>query len=167
MNWRVLAALGVALCVGAISAYLAFRLSSPGPTTGQMRLNHVGINVANFDEALDFYTKKMGYRRAFAIPDAPGQPRAVYLQVSRETFVELLEATSARPAGFIHVGFEVNDMSAAIAKLKALNVKVAQSRVGRTKATVAEVEVPDGVNVELLEFGPDSMQRKAMEYWTP
>jgi len=132
-----------------------------------MRLNHVGINVANFDEALDFYTKKMGYRRAFAIPDAPGQPRAVYLQVSRETFVELLEATSARPAGFIHVGFEVNDMSAAIAKLKALNVKVAQSRVGRTKATVAEVEVPDGVNVELLEFGPDSMQRKAMEYWTP
>jgi len=58
-------------------------------------------------------------------------------------------------------------MSAAIAKLKALNVKVAQSRVGRTKATVAEVEVPDGVNVELLEFGPDSMQRKAMEYWTP
>jgi catechol 2,3-dioxygenase-like lactoylglutathione lyase family enzyme len=66
-----------------------------------MRLNHVGINVANFDEALDFYTKKMGYRQAFAIPDAPGQPRAVYLQVSRETFVELLEATSARPAGFI------------------------------------------------------------------
>ena len=132
-----------------------------------MRLNHVGISVANMEEAIDFYTKKMGYRLAFAIPDAPGQPRAVYLQVSRETFVELLEATSARPAGFIHVGFEVNDMSAAIAKLKALNVKVAQSRVGRTKATVAEVEVPDGVNVELLEFGPDSMQRKAMEYWTP
>src|SRR4026209_2809571 len=136
MNWRVLAALGVALCVGAISAYLAFRLSSPGPTTGQMRLKHGGINVANFDEALDFYTKKMGYRRAFAIPDAPGQPRAVYLQVSRETFVELLEATPARPPGFVHVGFEVDDMNAHAARLKAANVNMASSRVGRTKATV-------------------------------
>jgi hypothetical protein len=46
----------------------------------------------------------MGYRLAFTIPDASGQPRAVYLQVSRETFVELLEATPARPPGFVHVG---------------------------------------------------------------
>jgi hypothetical protein len=50
--------------------------------------------------------------------------------------------------------------------LKQANVKVAQPRVGSTKATVAEVEVPDGVNVELLQFGPESMQRKAIEAWT-
>jgi catechol 2,3-dioxygenase-like lactoylglutathione lyase family enzyme len=131
-----------------------------------MRLNHVGISVANMDEAIDFYTKRMGYRLAFTIPDAPGQPRAVYLQVSRETFVELLEATPARPPGFVHVGFEVDDMNGVAARLKQANVKVAQPRVGRTKATVAEVEVPDGVNVELLQFGPESMQRKAIEAWT-
>ena len=51
------------------------------------------------------------------------------------------------------------------ARLKRASVKVAQLRVGRTKATVAEVEVPDGVNVELLQFGPESMQRKAIEAW--
>jgi hypothetical protein len=65
-----------------------------------------------------------------------------------------------------HVGFEVDDMNASTARLKQSNVKVAQPRVGRTKATVAEVEVPDGVNVELLEFGPDSMQRKAIDSWS-
>lgn len=117
------------------------------------------------DQAIDFYTKKMGYRLAFAIPNAPGQPRAVYLQVNRETFVELLEATPQRPPGFVHVGFEVDDMNAMSARLRKANVQVAQPRVGRTKATVAEVEVPDGVNVELLQFGPDSMQRKAIESW--
>jgi catechol 2,3-dioxygenase-like lactoylglutathione lyase family enzyme len=108
----------------------------------------------------------MGFRQAFVIPDAPGQPRAAYLQVSRETFVELLEATSARPPGFVHVGFEVDDMNAAADRLKQDNVKVAQPRVGRTRATVAEVEVPDGVNVELLQFGPDSMQKQAIDSWS-
>ena len=44
-------------------------------------------------------------------------------------------------------------------------MKVASPRAGRTKATVAEVEVPDGVNVELLQFGPDSMQKQAIESW--
>ena len=56
-------------------------------------------------------------------------------------------------------------MEATSARLKKANVKLAQPRVGRTKATVAEVEVPDGVNVELLQFGPDSMQRKAIDSW--
>jgi len=85
--------------------------------------------------------------------------------VSRETFVELLEATPARPPGFVHVGFEVDDMNEAAARLQAANVKMAAPRAGRTRATVAEVEVPDGVNVELLQLGTDSMQRKAVEGW--
>ena len=163
MIWRFIAAF-VAVTAGAVAVYQVTRLS-PAPDQPPMRLNHVGISVANMEEAIDFYTKKMGYRLAFAIPDAPGQPRAVYLQVSRETFVELLTATPARPAGFVHVGFEVDDMDGVAARLTRANVKVAQPRVGRTKATVAEVEVPDGVNVELLQFGPGSMQRKAMESW--
>ena len=154
MYWKI---------AGAVAVYEATRVSPPERPS--IRLNHVGISVANMDQAIDFYTKKMGYRLAFAIPDAPGQPRAVYLQVNRETFVELLEATPQRPSGFVHVGFEVDDMSATSARLRNANVKVAQPRVGRTKATVAEVEVPDGVNVELLEFGPESMQRKAIESW--
>ena len=163
MYWKVIVAF-VAVTAGAVAAYQATRLS-PAPDQPPMRLNHVGISVANLDEAIDFYTKKMGYRLAFAIPDAPGQPRAVYLQVNRETFVELLEATPQRPPGFVHVGFEVDDMNGVTARLKRANINVAQARVGRTKATVAEVEVPDGVNVELLQFGPESMQRKAMDSW--
>ena len=162
MYWKVIAAF-VAAVAGAVAVYETTRLTPPD--TPPMRLNHVGISVANMDQAIDFYTKKMGYRLAFAIPNAPGQPRAVYLQVSRETFVELLEATPARPAGFVHVGFEVDDIAAVAGRLKSANVTVAQPRIGRTKATVAEVEVPDGVNVELLQFGPDSMQRKAINSW--
>src|SRR5262245_51558713 len=98
MLWKVFAVAFTACLLAGVIAYATLRLSlgatdSPPP----VRLNHVGISVANFDEALDFYTNKMGFRQAFTIPNAPGQPRAVYLQVSRETFVELLEATPQRP----------------------------------------------------------------------
>ena len=165
MFWKTFAAAFAACLIAGAIAYATLRTSLGTAPTPAVRLNHVGISVANFDEALDFYTAKMGFRLAFTIPDAPGQPRAAYLQVSRETFVELLEATPARPPGFVHVGFEVDDMNAAAARLKQANVKVAAPRVGRTKATVAEVEVPDGVNVELLQFGPESMQQEAIEAW--
>ena len=94
MYWKVIAAF-VAAVAGAIAVYEVTRL--PPPERPSIRLNHVGISVADMDQAIDFYTKKMGYRLAFAIPNAPGQPRAVYLQVNRETFVELLEATPQRP----------------------------------------------------------------------
>jgi catechol 2,3-dioxygenase-like lactoylglutathione lyase family enzyme len=164
MNWKTIAAVA-AVFVAGIAVGMWARSSPAAGDTPPIRLNHVGISVANMNEALDFYTKKMGYRQAFAIPDAAGQPRAVYLQVSRETFVELLEATPQRPPGFVHVGFEVDDITAAAERLKSANVTVAPPRVGRSKATVAEVEVPDGVNVELLQFGPESMQRKAIESW--
>ena len=163
MLWKVFAAAFVACLLAGVIAYATIRASLGPEPTPPVRLSHVGISVANFDEAVEFYTKKMGFRQAFSIPDAPGQPRAVYLQVSRETFVELLEATPARPPGFVHVGFEVDDMNAAAARLKQENVKVAPPRAGRTKATVAEVDVPDGVNVELLQFRPDSMQQQAID----
>ena len=165
MLWKTFAAAFAGCLLAAVIAFATLRASLGTTTTPTIRLNHVGISVANFDEALDFYTNKLGFRRAFTIPDAPGQPRAAYLQVSRETFVELLEATPQRPPGFVHVGFEVDDMNITAARLKDVNVKVAQPRVGRTKATVAEVEVPDGVNVELLQFGADSMQKHAMDSW--
>src|SRR5262245_43911492 len=107
MLWKVFgAAFAGCLLAGGI-AYAILRATLGTEITPPARLNHVGISVANLDEALEFYTKKMGFRQAFTIPDASGQPRAAYLQVSRETFVELLEATPQRPPGFVHVGFEV------------------------------------------------------------
>ena len=42
----------------------------------------------------------MGYREAFRVNDDKGQPRLVYMQISRNTFLELKQANAQRPAGF-------------------------------------------------------------------
>src|SRR3990172_11303935 len=67
-------------------------------------MNHVGINVPNIPEAVTYYTQKMGYGEAFRVYDDKGQPRLVYMQISKNTFLELNQANAQRPAGFTHYG---------------------------------------------------------------
>ncbi len=67
---------------------------------GVVMMNHVGISVPNIDEAVTYYTQKMGYREAFRVNDEKGQPRLVYMQISKNTFLELNPVTAQRPAGF-------------------------------------------------------------------
>jgi hypothetical protein len=55
---------------------------------GVVMMNHVGINVPNIPEAVTYYTQKMGYREAFRVNDDKGQPRLVYMQISRNTFLD-------------------------------------------------------------------------------
>ena len=63
---------------------------------GDNYVNHVGFAVDNFDEAFNFYTQKMGFREAFTVKDAAGKPQLAYVQVSRNTFVEIQQANANR-----------------------------------------------------------------------
>jgi catechol 2,3-dioxygenase-like lactoylglutathione lyase family enzyme len=128
-------------------------------------VNHVGISVEHFDEALAFYTQKMGFKEAFIVRDEKGQPVLGYVQVSRDTFVELLPANATRRPGLDHVGLHVNDIRATIATLKQRAVTVEDARVGRTQSLIANVTDPGGVRIELSQLPPESLQRKAMDSW--
>ena len=92
--------------------------------TGVVMMNHVGINVPNIAEAVTYYTQKMGYREAFRVPDDKGQPRLVYLHISKNTFLELGQANAQRPAGFTHYGLHVDNVAAAVAKFRKNGVRV-------------------------------------------
>lgn len=128
-------------------------------------VNHVGITVEHFDEALRFYTQNMGFREAFTVRDEKGQPVLAYVQVSRSTFVELQPAAADRRPGISHVGLEVDDIRATLARLAQHGVKVEEPRVSRTNSTIANAISPEGIRIELSELGPQSLQRKAINTW--
>jgi catechol 2,3-dioxygenase-like lactoylglutathione lyase family enzyme len=128
-------------------------------------VNHVGIVVEHFDEALAFYTQKMGFREAFTVRDDKGQPVLAYVQVSRNTFVELQPVTADRRPGINHVGLEVDNIQATIDRLKQHGVVVEDARVSRTNSKIANATDPNGVRIELSELPPGSLQRKAIEAW--
>jgi len=132
---------------------------------GVNNMNHVGIAVERFDEALAFYTQKMGFREAFTIRDEKGQPTLSYVQVSRDTFIELQPTNANRPAGLTHFGLHVQDLAATAATLKQRGVKIEEPRAGRADSMVANATDPGGIRIEIFQFGPESPQGKAINSW--
>jgi catechol 2,3-dioxygenase-like lactoylglutathione lyase family enzyme len=130
-----------------------------------LRLNHVGIYAKDFDESMRFYTQTMGFREAFTIKDKDGKPTLAYLQITRDTFLELAPATAERPVGLSHIGFWPEDLNATVAALRQRGIKVDDPRTGSTKTSITNVIDPNGVRLELLNFLPDSLPRKAMDSW--
>ena len=68
-----------------------------------LRLNHVGIYAKDYDESMRFYTQTIGLKEAFTIKDAAGKPTLSYLQITKDTFLEIAPATAERPVGLSHV----------------------------------------------------------------
>jgi catechol 2,3-dioxygenase-like lactoylglutathione lyase family enzyme len=133
--------------------------------TGENYVNHVGMAVENFDEAFKFYTEKMGFREAFTVKDAAGKPTLAYVQANKNTFVELQQANANRPKGLNHFGLHVQNLKAVVATLKERGVMVDEIRVRPDDSSVANATDPNGIRIEMFEFGPGSPQGKAIESW--
>lgn len=134
---------------------------------GRIRgLNHVAISVDDYAGATDFYARKMGFREAFSFRQPDGAPYFTYFQINRDTFVEVMQATPARPAGCPHFGLEVDNLDSVIVQLKQRGVQVRAPSVSpRTRSRSAVASGPGGVDIELFEFGPESLHRKVIDAW--
>ncbi len=151
------------LLVGlAVQAAIA---QSQSPNRGIVGMNHVGVVVPNLEQAVEYYTKTMGFPEAFRNRDAQGNTTLVYVQISRNTFVELQPATPQRSPGFTHFGVVVDNMQAATEMFKQRGAKVEEIRVSGTKAILSNVTDPNGIRMELLELPPDSLHAQAMARW--
>jgi catechol 2,3-dioxygenase-like lactoylglutathione lyase family enzyme len=162
MRWMCGPALFVA---GAMSGIFIMQpIASSQKKSAGLRLNHIGILVKDLDESTDFYTKKMGLREAFRFTDSTGKP-VVYLQIDRDTFIEMTPADANHPAGFSHAGIWTDDLESTVASLRQQGVTVQDIHVGRTKAAVADLYDPNGIRLDLSAYPPESLQRKAMDAW--
>ena len=132
---------------------------------GVVMMNHVGINVPNIEEAVVYYRDKMGYREAFRAVDDKGQPRLVYMQISKNTFLELNPANAQRPAGFTHYGLHVENAAQAVARFRKNGVTVSDINVSDTKAILANITDPYMGRIELAELTPESLHFKAIQSW--
>jgi len=129
---------------------------------GVVMMNHVGINVPNIAEAVTYYTQKMGYREAFRVNDDKGQPRLIYMQISKNTFLELNQANAQRPAGFTHYGLQVENAAEAVARFRKSGAMVSDTNTSDTKAILANITDPYMGRIELAELTPDSLHQKAI-----
>lgn len=141
------------------------------------RLSVVGIAVKDYQASQDFYGKKMGLREAFKFTTPDGRA-TTYYQLSRDTFLEMQPATAEVRPSFTHVHLVVNDLAAALARLKGAGIP-SVARAATTPGSVTEpgtvqpsnvknanVYDPAGLRLELNELSPESLTTKATESWS-
>jgi catechol 2,3-dioxygenase-like lactoylglutathione lyase family enzyme len=158
---------GLMLFVAGIFVGLAVQTTVAQNDAAGVMLNHVGIAVPSIPDAAAFYTQKMGFKEAFRNTNQQGTLTAMYLQVSKNTFIELQQATEKQPAGITHFGLEAPDIQKAVALFKQRGATATEPGAPSafSKARLANVTDLNGLRIELAEMGPESLQRKAMESW--
>jgi methylmalonyl-CoA/ethylmalonyl-CoA epimerase len=127
-------------------------------------LDHIGIAVANLDDALAFYRDALGLE--VEVPeDVPSQRVRAHFIPAGEGALELLEATaedspiakyiSRRGPGLHHITLRVDDIAAALARLKSRGVRLIDEapRPGAHGSLVAFIHPASahGVLVELRQ----------------
>jgi methylmalonyl-CoA/ethylmalonyl-CoA epimerase len=133
---------------------------------GPAALDHVGIAVQDIDTALAFYRDALGLEIEAPEEVASQRVRARFIPVG-ESSLELLEATASdsaiakyiekRGPGLHHITLRVDDIRAALARLKARGVRLVdeEPRPGAEGALVAFIHpsAAHGVLIELTQKG--------------
>jgi lactoylglutathione lyase len=157
---------GITLFAAGLIAGLLFQVGTAQTSaSGVVMMNHVAISVPNIDEAVAYYTQKMGYREAFRVNDEKGQPRIVYMHISKNTFLELNPVNAQRPAGFSHYGLVVENAQQAVARFRRSGLTVSDPITSDTKAIIANITDPYMGRIELTELPPESLHYKAIQSW--
>jgi len=157
---------GIVLFLTGIAVGLAVQTGIAQKRT-DIYINHVGVAVPSVPDALAFYTQKMGFREAFRQTSPDGKLVSAYVQVSKNTFIELQEANAQRPAGVSHFGMAVDSIEDAVKMFRAGGATASDPGAPSafSHARLANVTDLNGVRIELAELTPESLQRKAMDSW--
>ena len=127
-----------------------------------MKINHLGIATKGIDEALKFWEDALGLENVHTEVVEDQKVRVAMLPIG-ESRIELLEPTSEdspiskflekRGGGIHHIAVEVEDIEAALAKLKSEGARLIDEspRIGAEGCLVAFVH-PASANGVLLEL---------------
>ncbi len=127
------------------------------------RLDHVGIVVANIDDSLKTYCDQLGFKLLERTEIPEQKVVAAFLDGGNST-IELISPTDAesgtakylanRGEGTHHIAYEVSDIVAALAELKAEGVRLIDEtpRQGvHGKVAFVHPKATHGMMIELLQ----------------
>ena len=134
------------------------------------QLAHLNFVTDDLNKIIDFYVNKLGMKVKFTLNNKKGQPFGYYFECGYGTFLEFFDQAMAvaewggqvavLTAGtqYRHFCLEVVGIDDYCAKLKSKGIEVSPITMGMDKSRQAWIADPDGNAIELMEYGPSSLQ---------
>lgn len=134
------------------------------------KLAHLNFVTNDLEPIIDFYVNKLGMQVKFTLDNKEGKPFGYYFACGDTTFLEFFDqAMAAEVWGgkveelnigtrYRHFCLEVTGLEALCERLKSKGVAVTDIRMGMDNSRQAWINDPDGNAIELMEYGPSSMQ---------
>ena len=130
------------------------------------KINHVGIRVKDYQQSLDYYTKVLGFKEAYRFPSANGAPTTTFLQVNKDTFIEMAPPAADMPAGITHIGLYTDDAAGSVAQFRAAGVTLNDpNSSAQSGSKLSNITDPNGIRIEINEQPAGSLMRKAIDAW--
>ena len=172
-----------ALLAAGLGVLVTALVLQPPAAQGQGRssgfsLRLVGIAVSDYAKSQAFYERVMGFPAAFKFSSADGTRTNTFFQMSRDSFIEMQQATADVRPGLTHAHFVVDDLNATLARLREAGLPPALPNTSPARALSAagfsqnifvknaNVYDPNGIRLELNELVPESLMKKAADSWT-
>ena len=122
------------------------------------RYLHTSIFVNDMSQSIDFYTKKLGLKLLDGPIHYPGNADMAFVGDDWNAYIELVYDLEDHPPyqvgnRYEHLAVEVGDVPATVERLRGAGVKIVKEpkKSPSGTRTIAFVEDPNGIPVELLE----------------
>lgn len=134
------------------------------------QLAHLNFVTNDLGKIIDFYVNKLGLEVKFTLNNKENQPFGYYFACGQCTFLEFFDqALAAKEWGgavetltggtrYKHFCLEVTGLDEFCQKLRNKGVAVTEITTGMDNSRQAWIADPDGNEIELMEYGPHSLQ---------
>lgn len=134
------------------------------------QLAHINFFSDKAKELLDFYVNQLGLTVKFTLNHDNGAPFGWYIDCGSRSFIEIFDQQGAveqwggqvaelkRGNLYRHLCFEVQDIEGYRQSLIDKGLNVTPIRVGMDHSKQAWIKDPDGNDIELMEYTPQSYQ---------
>ncbi len=134
------------------------------------QLAHLNFFTNDIDKTIDFYVNKLGLKIKFRLYNKENIPFGVYFECGQTTFLEFFDqALAVKEWGgqvgaltngtqYKHFCLEVTGLDEYCQTLRERDVEVSPISMGMDNSRQAWINDPDGNAIELMEYGPHSLQ---------
>lgn len=134
------------------------------------QLAHLNFVTNDLSRIIDFYVNKLGMKIKFTLDNKQGQPFGYYFECGNSTFLEFFDQAMAVEVWggqvaelnigtrYKHFCLEVTGLDEFCDELKNKGVTVTDISTGMDNSRQAWIADPDGNQIELMEYGHNSLQ---------